>query len=411
MLKHSLYIFTFLSISFGADLCADLDEEKRTEETIQDKKRVDQQVEDKKVESDLEQKRRIDKEVDRKRFEQEEQEKRRDRSDNASKSKKMIADKDDEQKKGNEKDALKQPEEKGPMQEREQQKREGVQKKDEQQFQPQRREEKQKNNEQQIEKQKNNEQQFEKQSNQGEHPNLKPLVPQPLTKERFDKDSSDWNLKGKNVRDDFRKNRTQTHVFDKAYWDNYNKRSNKWHFKDNMNWWTPVSVPAIDNWLRIRGGRQRYYYYGDNGVIYYSDNSSYNNFIAVPGYSEFVYQGVVLARNNSKVNYQDIQWMPVGIFALASPNQSNTSPNDYFSLAISPEGIVGGVYFNPKTNKNEEIEGTVDSQALRVVWKFTSSDWPVFETGLFNLTQNESTALVHYPEGRTDSQLLIRLQQ
>lgn len=238
--------------------------------------------------------------------------------------------------------------------------------------------------------------------------NIQPV--QPLTKERFERDNTKWTERANKQRTDFRQYRDQKHVFDRDYWNRYNQRNPRWRFRDNINWWATVSTPALTDWIHFRG-TPRYYYYGDRGIIYYSNNSYNNNFLQIDNYNEFVNQAVVLVHNIPRIDPQNIQWMPLGVYTLTPEEGPDNAPNDYFTLAVSPDGVIGGVYFNPDTNQNEEIEGIVDAQSQRAVWKFLSNDWPIFETGLYNLTQDESTAFIHYQDNRTDSQLLIRLQQ
>lgn len=239
---------------------------------------------------------------------------------------------------------------------------------------------------------------------------IKPEI-QPITKEKFDRKADSWTKKGQRERNEFRDFRNKRHVFDKDYWNNYYGRKNHWRFNNNFNWWAVSTPLVINDWLHYSSRAPRYYYYGDNGVVYYSDSSSYNNFIQVQQYNDFVNQAVVIANNIPQVDPQNAQWKPLGVFALSPESGPDVNPNDYFTLAVTSEGVIGGVYFNPDKNQNEEIEGVVDGQSLRAVWKFIGTQWPIFETGIFNFTQDESTAFIHYPNGRTEPQLLIRLQE
>jgi hypothetical protein len=234
---------------------------------------------------------------------------------------------------------------------------------------------------------------------------------QPITKENFDRKAQIWSNKARMQREDFRDYRHQRHVFDNDYWNHYYGRENHWRFNNNFNWWGVSTPIVINDWLHYSTRTPRYYYYGDDGVVYYSDNRSYNNFNEVQGYNNFVNQAVTIVKNIPQVNPANVQWQPLGVFSLVQDYGADDKPNDYFTLAISKEGIVGGVYLNPDTYQNEEIEGIVDAQSQRAVWKFIGKDWPIFETGIYNLTEDQSTAFIHYSNGRTDSQLLIRLQE
>jgi hypothetical protein len=51
-----------------------------------------------------------------------------------------------------------------------------------------------------------------------------------------------------------------------------------------------------------------------------------------------------------------------------------------------------------------------------ILWKppenrSTIKNTPIMETGIYNLTQNETRALVHFADGQTQQWLLVRLEQ
>jgi hypothetical protein len=246
--------------------------------------------------------------------------------------------------------------------------------------------------------------QFQKQPKDGNK------VAQPISKDQFRKKADQWNQKGKKDRAAFKDYHKKKHVFDKDYWNKYHNKHHHWHFKDNFNWWVNVSYPGLTNWLNYSTIHPWYYYYGDDGYIYYSD-SPYGNYILVQNYNDFYNQTIYLARHIPQVDPQSVRWMALGVYALAPIYGPDVSPNDYFTLAASPDGLIGGVYFNPDKNQNEEIIGIIDSKSLRAVWKFIGSDWPIFEAGLLNFTEEQSTAIVHYPDGNREAQLMIKLEE
>jgi hypothetical protein len=92
-------------------------------------------------------------------------------------------------------------------------------------------------------------------------------------------------------------------------------------------------------------------------------------------------------------------------------SRSDTAPSRLVQLAVDKQGIVSGVLHDEATDKTFPIQGRVDRQTQRVA--FTMGDNPdlVMETGLCNLTQEETPVLVHKGQGQTSTNLLIRLEQ
>jgi hypothetical protein len=53
----------------------------------------------------------------------------------------------------------------------------------------------------------------------------------------------------------------------------------------------------------------------------------------------------------------------------------------------------------------------VDKKTQRVAWSIGEKKDIVFETGLPNLTKDESTILIHYGKDRTEQMILVRLPE
>ncbi len=89
---------------------------------------------------------------------------------------------------------------------------------------------------------------------------------------------------------------------------------------------------------------------------------------------------------------------------------SGPEPNLFIQLAVSKEGMIAGTYFNRSTNQSQEVQGAVDKKTQRTAWTVGGDDWPVMETGISNLTEDQSPALIHFADGQTQQWLMIRLQ-
>jgi hypothetical protein len=101
-------------------------------------------------------------------------------------------------------------------------------------------------------------------------------------------------------------------------------------------------------------------------------------------------------------------WMPLGLYALTDDN-STADPTQYVQLVVSKSGAVGGELHDLTTDTSTPVEGAIDPQTQRVVWKITGTD-TVMETGLYNLTQSETPVLIHDASGKTTQRMLARIE-
>ena len=53
----------------------------------------------------------------------------------------------------------------------------------------------------------------------------------------------------------------------------------------------------------------------------------------------------------------------------------------------------------------------VDKKTQRSAWSITGKQWPIMETGLANLTKDESPTLIHFEDDQTQQWLLVRLEE
>ena len=80
-------------------------------------------------------------------------------------------------------------------------------------------------------------------------------------------------------------------------------------------------------------------------------------------------------------------------------------------LAVSKEGAIGGTYHNTAVGTALPVKGRIDSKTQRAAWTMGDYKNTVMETGIFNLTQDESPLLVHFGKDRTQRWLLVRLEE
>lgn len=63
------------------------------------------------------------------------------------------------------------------------------------------------------------------------------------------------------------------------------------------------------------------------------------------------------------------------------------------------------------TDQAIAVQGQVDKDTQRVAFRIGESEDIVVETGLFNLTQDETPVLVHFGSEKVENWLLVRLEQ
>ena len=157
-----------------------------------------------------------------------------------------------------------------------------------------------------------------------------------------------------------------------------------------------------------------YYDYGDN-VTYQSDYVYYGS--QPVSTAQQYYQGAVtLADSNtatqsvsSASQSGSTQWLPLGVFGLMADGQK--SPEMVFQLAVDKAGAIAGNYYDEIADTTAPVSGAVDKKNQRVAWHVGSNKNLVIETGLYNLTLDQSTALVHYGPDRCQQYVLVRVKK
>lgn len=232
-----------------------------------------------------------------------------------------------------------------------------------------------------------------------------------LPRERVKQSRVKWNKRGEIIRNKFADYRRRDHIFDDYFWRRFRYSHHHSLFDNRFSWSIQASWPSVLVWLPWKWDEPIYYYHGSNGVVYYSRSPEYTYLIPVETDPRFVSEAIRIASTPRLLNRDQSHWMPLGMFALSQDSDSSDMPREYISLAISKDGLISGAYFNVVDNETLEIQGAIDEKSQRVAWKFVGKDWPIMESGLFNLTKEESTVLIHFSPTLTESRLIIRLDQ
>ena len=178
--------------------------------------------------------------------------------------------------------------------------------------------------------------------------------------------------------------------------------------------WTPAAWTGVGAWLggTLASAQPTYYGYGAGGNVYYENNAVYVNGQAA-GTPEQYYQSTqaiaAAAPSVNQANPQD-EWLPLGVYAVTAEDTPDSSA--VLQLAANKQGVLAGTYYNEDTQANRPVQGMIDPKSQRAVLKFAdgqNSDL-VLETGVYNLTQEEAPALLHFGAEQSQPILLVRLQ-
>jgi hypothetical protein len=190
-----------------------------------------------------------------------------------------------------------------------------------------------------------------------------------------------------------------------AYWQNLGK----YEYGRN-HWWRHAGWVALGSWVAGSSWESPAYYdYGDG--IYYEDEQVYMNGKPVASADEYYQQASDLATSAPPTKGSESEWLPLGIFAVS--RDQATDSNVLLQLAVDKNGVIAGTYYNTTTDIIRPVRGRVDKKTQRAAWTFADGKNTdiIMETGLFNLTQDQTEALVHFGKEKTQQWLMVRLDE
>ena len=149
------------------------------------------------------------------------------------------------------------------------------------------------------------------------------------------------------------------------------------------------------------------YNYGT--TVCYQDDGVYVQGARVGTAEEYAQQASAIAEQggaDAKIPADD-QWRPLGVFAMARSEETN--PSTFMSLAIDKDGLLRGTYYDAVSDSTMNITGKVDKKTQRAAWTIGDKKTPVYEAGISNLTQQQTTMIVHRDGGKVEQMLLVRV--
>jgi len=223
-------------------------------------------------------------------------------------------------------------------------------------------------------------------------------------------------------------------VFD-PWW--YRARPHAWHpvhpFAPTV-WWQPAPAWGY-TWRWFCAGffagvvvdrmlTPRPFYYGTN--VYFVGDMVYVDGVPYVHANVFYAQAVELAARGAPqapihiavtvevpgteaavIEQYREEWMPMGTFAvLEDPEATETSI--VIQLATNRLGQIAGNVFNMETDEVLPLYGAIDPETQRVAMRVEGRD-EIVEGGLWNLTQDTLTVLLHVDEHTTEERTFVRL--
>ena len=170
---------------------------------------------------------------------------------------------------------------------------------------------------------------------------------------------------------------------------------------NGANLWRPAAWATLATWGAWNWSTP--YYYDDGGYSYPVTPSEYSTYSYPAGYQS---QAIVPAQDQSN------DWLPLGVFAVASTAVEAIQSDRFIQLAINRNGEIDGVYYNSASDKAQDLAGKVDQTTQKAYWSLSNKpDSPIASTGIYNLTEDETPVNVHFSDGTDQTWTLVRIQQ
>jgi hypothetical protein len=240
---------------------------------------------------------------------------------------------------------------------------------------------------------------------------------------RFGRDDRRW--RGDDIRRNWWRGFAGAAVpFRYGWWDNYYGSSwpvySPWRYSRWQNqphyWWGYTPATRLTDWLVFGWDRPRYWAYGPGANIYYRDNYVYYDdqpTVTIDTYYQQVYDLAHSVPNISEQEAERMDWTPLGVFAAMRQNESDSQRA--LQLAVNRDGVITGTYMNRANGHVHPVSGMVDERTQRAAWAFADGQHQevVFETGIYNLTRDEASLMVHFGPSAGDTEIwqLVRIEE
>ena len=230
---------------------------------------------------------------------------------------------------------------------------------------------------------------------------------------------NDWYRHARNVRNNSWRH---FHYGWNNHWRPNNRYLKNWYFTTYWPrpgyWWSWGSPYRLSTWGFWGNYTRTPVYYDYGSSIVYDTQYIYVQEEPVATREQYALEAIALANEGRKQlqsrppvdgNGSPDDWLPLGVFVLTETETGEG--NIYLQLAVDKDGLIGGTYYNAKSGTSLPIWGKVDPESQRAAWAIGETSTTVMETGIYNLSQEAASVLVHYGVQRDETWMLVRLPE
>ncbi len=225
--------------------------------------------------------------------------------------------------------------------------------------------------------------------------------------------NSNWAA---NRGNDVRRNFNQFNYYGRGW---YGRNPGGWYANGWRHgyYWGAATWGLLGGWFGWGGGISPYYYDYGNSLVYQGDEV-YQDGQPIASADDYYQQASDLAAAGQSDTDQPVSvnqpatgddWTPLGVFSLVQGEQNDTSA--LFQLAVSKAGDIAGNYSDLLSGGTLQVHGSVDKKSQRAAWTVGDNKSTVYETGIYNLTKDQTPILIHFGKDRTQQWLLVRMKQ
>lgn len=209
------------------------------------------------------------------------------------------------------------------------------------------------------------------------------------------------NHLGNNLRKDIAQNYpNRSNWFNRNFWNDHNYTP--LYNTARANWWARNTWGNVYGWLGWDSTEAYAPLYYDNGYAYEASQ------LGTPYETNYSSTTIYTQPSVESSNVESSDWLPLGVFAVTSTLESETAPTMFFQLALKKDGTIEGVYYNQAADQVHPVVGMVDPNTQKAVWMMSQGEnSPVFETGLYNLTLDQTTVAVRFGS-ETQNWVMVR---
>ena len=171
--------------------------------------------------------------------------------------------------------------------------------------------------------------------------------------------------------------------------------------------WNVATWPSLATFVDI-SAPPVYLDYGN--TIVYQNNNVYVNGTEEGPAEQYNQQAINLASagQEAKAPKTD-KWQSLGVFSLVQGEEKTS--NTMFQLAVDRKGIIRGTYYDALMDTSTEVYGPWTRSRSEPLGPSARIKTPVFETGIYNLTKEETPVLVHFGKTKAQQWLLVRVEK